>query len=405
MNPEATSKYTQASQVFRPGAPIDDYTLFAGRVTQVARVLNAVNLPGQHIIVYGERGVGKTSLANVLTSIFSAQGQSKRIYIRVNCDSGDTFASLWRKIFADLVIRTPKPAFGFSLEQQWNESSLANMINDNTHPEDLRRMLGLYTVKVIIVIDELDRISNKDTCAKLADTIKTFSDHYIDTTLILVGVADSVEQLIAEHASIERCLVQIHMPRMSMDELEEIINKALEELQMTIRPEERGWIAYISQGLPHYTHLLGLHSAQHAILRDRDEILQEDVIASLTGAVNNTQGSTVSAYHRAISSTRATIFEEVLMACALAKKDELGYFVLADVRAPLRTITGKPYEIQAFSQHLKEFCETRRGPILQKEGTSRRFRFRFINSLMPPYIVMYAFTKGLVRREHLTPPH
>ena len=63
--------------------------------------------------------------------------------------------------------------------------------------------------------------------ASLADTIKALSDQLPNATIVLIGVADDVEQLVAEHQSIERALVQIHMPRMSTDELSEIIVNGL----------------------------------------------------------------------------------------------------------------------------------------------------------------------------------
>ena len=95
------------------------------------------------------------------------------------------------------------------------------------------------------------------------------------------------------------------------------------------------------------------------------------------------QESVVSAYHRATFSTRETLYRQVLLACALAPGDDLGYFASGDVRRPLSAIMGRPYDIPAFSQHLNELSEGSRGPVLQKAGTSRKFRFRFINPLLP----------------------
>jgi len=43
----------------------------------------------------------------------------------------------------------------------------------------------------------------------------------------------------------------------------------------------------------------------------------------------------------------------------------------------MQKITGKPYEIPSFSQHLNDFCETKKGRILLRTGTKRKFRFRF----------------------------
>jgi len=51
--------------VFKPTAPINREDLFAGRQPQTRDVVDAVNQQGQHAVLYGERGVGKTSLANM----------------------------------------------------------------------------------------------------------------------------------------------------------------------------------------------------------------------------------------------------------------------------------------------------------------------------------------------------
>ena len=55
----------RVAEAFRPAAPIDRRDLFAGRAQQIADLFSIVSQPGQHAIVYGERGVGKTSLGLV----------------------------------------------------------------------------------------------------------------------------------------------------------------------------------------------------------------------------------------------------------------------------------------------------------------------------------------------------
>ena len=52
----------KVGDVFRPSAPVDEKALFAGREEQVRRVIDAIFQRGQHVMIYGERGVGKTSL-------------------------------------------------------------------------------------------------------------------------------------------------------------------------------------------------------------------------------------------------------------------------------------------------------------------------------------------------------
>jgi len=55
---------------------------------------------------------------------------------------------------------------------------------------------------------------------------------------------------------------------------------------------------------------------------------------------------------------------------------------------------GKPYDIPAFAQHLNDLSESGRGPVLQKKGSTRRFRYRFINPLLQPYVIMKGCPKS-----------
>ena len=70
----------------------------------------------------------------------------------------------------------------------------------------------------------------------MADTIKLFSDTNVGSTIVLVGVADSIADLIAEHESIGRNVAQIHVEPMSMGELGEIVQRGFEHAGLDYEP-------------------------------------------------------------------------------------------------------------------------------------------------------------------------
>lgn len=386
-SPDMMVRFMRSGEIFTPSAPIDNQALFAGRVNQLNRIIGAVSQRGQHAILFGERGVGKTSLANVLLKILRGSQQKLKSVI-VNCDSEDRFEQLWCKIFLEL-------------ENTQNLDFEQHQVN----PEFIRVRLQRQIVgSAIIIIDEMDRIkSDAYFTAFMADTIKTLSDHSANVTLILVGVANSVEELIAEHLSIERGLIQIQMPRMSADELTEILRKGLELLSMTMDREVMQSIVFLSQGLPNYVHLLALYASQAAIRENSSIINANHLNKAIKQACENAQHSIISTYSTSIFSSRQeTIYPKVLLACALANKDETGCFRAVDVREPLSRILGKEYTTtSAFNRHLNQFCEEYRGNILEKKGVERHYRFRFVNAMMPPYIIMEGLRTEMINLEQL----
>ena len=84
----------------------------------------------------------------------------------------------------------------------------------------------------------------------ISDTIKALSDFGVNASIVLIGVADSVTELVAGHGSIERALVQIPMPRMSAEEIAQIVENGLARLGMTIDQGAKSHLVHLAQGVP-----------------------------------------------------------------------------------------------------------------------------------------------------------
>lgn len=379
---------------FTPGAPIDSKDLFAGRKKQREKVMGTVFQKGQHAIVFGERGVGKTSLANTIFDFLVLMGQFKYQRARVNCSEETEFCDIWRSVFKQLTYE-PDADTTVTLEGQ---------LPDNPTPENIKEMFQLLNSPSIVVIDELDRLGDPHIQTQLADTIKTLSDNAIDTTLIMVGVADTIDQLVAEHESIQRALVQVPLQRMSKTELLEIIDKGLFKCEgMTIDPYVRERIADYSHGLPFYTHLLAREAALKAVTSDRTFIFINDLEYAVQEAVDSQLESMLATYNRAVAAPRGTNYKPVLLACALALKNEQRLFFARDVMGPLQSITNQLYKVPAFAKHLKDFCESAHGPVLDRRGPPRKVQYRFIAPLMEPYVILRGLAENLIQEGQLVP--
>lgn len=392
-------RLVKLSKAFRPSTAVDTQDLFAGRVRQLERLADVVLQPGQHAIVYGIRGVGKTSLARVMTDVLErVDTVHGHLY---TCNTGDTFDSIWRSVLEDVgvsfVARTP----GFGERTSEEGASLLDVMaralvapDGSTRamgPDDVRRALDIVSGAMprVFVVDEFDRMTDSLVRQKFADLIKTLSDHGVASTVVLVGVADSVDQLVEEHPSISRCMAQIHMQPMSRDELAEIIDRGMAMAELQVEEKFRDEVVRLAHGLPHYVHLISQYAGRIVIEEGRDTVLAADLVAAINRSTEDVDELIRDAYHRATWTNRDTLHRDVLLACALAERDDRDTFGATDVREKLAIVTGKFREIPAFSAHLKEFSGNGdRGGVLDRLGSQRRFRYRFCDPLLPPYVLM-----------------
>lgn len=386
-------------EVFSPSAPVSRRDLFAGRAQQMEDLVDTIYERGQHAVIYGERGVGKTSLASVMTIVYD--GHETQLGIRINCDSSDTYSHIWQKVFEQVSYDIQ--SLPIELPEHLVQSLEELRAKEDLLPNDVRRGLTeLAAVKEsVIFVDEFDTLKSLEASRLFADTIKMLSDQLVPATIVLIGVADDLDELIEEHASVRRALVQIHMPRMSSDELGEIVNQGLELMNMKCEPSALDRITHLSQGFPHYTHLLAQAAARSAIDADRTLIELADVQKAIDRVVDRVHQSIREAYEMAVASTQSKIYEAVLAAAALAPHDDRGYFSGAGIKKPLAKLMKTNYETAQYLRHLKAMCEPQRGPALQRKGPDRRARYRFSDPLLQPYVVMRGIQSGLIKESLL----
>ena len=393
-------RMTLSSLAFNPSGPVSDKDLFAGRESQITDVLGAVGQSGQHVILFGERGVGKTSLASLTHEFWTyMQRDSNVCSVRCNCGSADTYQSIWQEIAQLISDQYEKRGEELPSGDAWTEL-YTDIIAGEATTHKVRRFLDLAGKTFIIVIDEFDQVEDEDTIQEFSNTIKALSDFLVPTTIILVGVADTVDDLIQNYSSIERALRQVRMPAMSTDELIQIVERGYSLAGLKAKKDVFERIGRMSQGLPHYAHRIGQESGFAALCKESIEVTNQDLEVGVSRAIELTNETIRASYAKAITSPQTgNLYRQVILACAMAKDDDLGYFAAADIRRPLTKITGKDYGIPQFIVHLKKFRTPGKGAILQDEGENWSRRYRFKTPLMRPYVVLKGIQDGFISQE------
>jgi hypothetical protein len=308
--------------------------LFAGRKEQVLRAVDALGIPGTTAVVFGDRGVGKTSLAWHLFEILYGNEEVRKKYPEIE-DLTDQYVCLWIECearyenIAGLLLSLLKTTVGkkgktirdsfpklfgsadddrISRAYEFNIGVAKIKINvdpraakgdelgaaldkalENTYgdPFDL---FGRYLTKAkevsggkdfIIFVDEFDRIPDR---VGMGDFIK----HCGDARTVIIGVAETPSEFFKDHPSSARKLfgAEIELPPLSEGEIREIFTTAEEIVQgirqyksLTFREGFISEVVKAAGGYPAIAQYIGYEAVRETRALKRLE--QEDVSLGL----------------------------------------------------------------------------------------------------------------------------
>lgn len=372
-------------KVFSPTSPIQERDLFFGRLNQLEKIADAINESGQHAILYGERGVGKTSLANIMSKSYT------NLYpIKITCDRQDTFKTLWERAFESIQFAKTTTGLGFNSKKITEIVNLKSQISNipNLRANQLVNIINTFgEFKTLFIFDEFDNINNEKTRAAFADLIKSLSDNNVNTTVVLVGIADSIENLIGNHQSLERCLKQVKMPRMKSEEGEQIITNGMKRLEIKIDQPIIDKILEFSSGFPHYIHLLCKYGAKELIKNNKDVFSDAYLTIAIREGIENTSEQLRISFRKAIlTSNSSSKWRDLIFACANCSLDEFNAFTISDVVRQYNVITKQKTRNTNLNYNLNKLTTEDRGEILTKLGKGMSTRYCFKNPMMRAFV-------------------
>jgi energy-coupling factor transporter ATP-binding protein EcfA2 len=380
---------------FTPTRPQRQADKFSGRYAQMQRIIAAIEEERAHVVLYGERGSGKTSLANIVAQKASDAGY---FVLRSACSSeldfDDLFRGFLRKIPANFL------ADGIGASSRLGIENFEQLLpaGEIGVPELIQIFERIHDRHVILVIDEYDRVTSEDTKNKLAELIKNMSDASAPVTLLLIGVAENVDELLGKHPSLQRTLVTMPLPLMSRREIDGIIAAGEEKSRLRFDPAVRDAIVHFAQGLPYHAQLLCLFAARSAVRRNSQRVERGDLRYAVQRAAEEAEGKIKEAYNLAlgIQGTSAA-FRDVLFAAANAESDPFGTFTAADVAAAAARMGDQPLTLLSLQYPLKKLTDPDRGAMLRRIPTPDGLRYQFFNQMMRHYVLIrQSLERGLV---------
>jgi hypothetical protein len=238
-------------------------------------VIRAVEDQYLHVVLFGPRGIGKTSTLHVLCGI----ARESRYLVRyVSCGERSNFDALFRAILADTPL-----LFHDSYDPTANEIesglSFKDLLDDQPLTVDLVSDIfdRLAGTRLLVVLDEFDRAGDADLRRSIAELIKNLSDRGSRVQLIIAGVAQNLTEIIEHVPSIRRNILGLLLPNMTQDEIADLINAGQQASGMSFTPKALQLISLAALGLPYLASLIAQHAGFAALERRSDRVDHNDV--------------------------------------------------------------------------------------------------------------------------------
>lgn len=260
---------------FTPSQPVANIHQFAGRTDTLRHLIRALEDQRLHVVLYGERGMGKTSLLRVLMQL---AGQAQYIVRYISCGETSNFSDTFRVVAADIPLlyhddydpTTAETESGKTLDALLPDGPLgSNQISD--------LFAKLSGTRVLVVLDEFDRSPDGPFRRSVAELIKSLSDRSIRVQLVIAGVAGNLAELVEHIPSIRRNVLGLRVPNMTLAEIREMIHIGEASSGLSFDRKTVDLIARYACGSPYLASLLAQHAALYAVDAGRQSVQAGDV--------------------------------------------------------------------------------------------------------------------------------
>ncbi len=293
--PPAPTKVRLRQNPFTPQDPVTDPAKFAGRGEAIRNAIDAL-FNHKNILVSGDRGIGKSSVAYQL--LFMTKGQ-RELIDRFEIETGSfSFNYLTadhrclpihhlEEVISGLASSLSKSVQRFARDKQARPSSQVGLLSmpesgRGLPPEFVDGFVSLIEDAaktgegvglngVCLLLDEIDCLIDEVPLAPFFKAVmeKLRLDGFRNVSFIAAGVTGTITNLIGQHPSAARLFENIEVRRMESKDLAGIIDAALTGTGAKIDVRTRDRIISLSDGFPSPVHLLGYHAFRY----DQDDML------------------------------------------------------------------------------------------------------------------------------------
>lgn len=351
--------------------PVTTRDRFSGRHDALTQLIGAIEQQRVHVVIYGERGIGKTSLVHVFAD---TAREARYLVLYGSCGTDGRFDAVFRAFAAKIPMlyhRSVLPTTA-AVEQLLNFDSL--LPDGPFGPREVSDLFAdVVGTRVVIILDEYDRVADQHFRRDVAELIKNLSDRAARVQLILTGVASNLDELIGFAPSIGRNIVGLAMRPLDAGEVGEILRLGEEAAGLHFSDAAVAMIATMANGSPYLVRLLGHRAALAAIEQRRSEIDAGHAKLAVERVLTDWNATLPRRVQALLARDESRARWPLLVAAAEAGTYSDGWFIAADVAAELT----ERVSTAAVETDLRRLAIP--GDLLESDDRpgETRFRYRF----------------------------
>jgi hypothetical protein len=362
---------------FMPSQPVVEGGMFAGRQELLASMISAIEDQRLHLVLYGERGIGKTSLLHILSEVARA---ARYIVIYSSCGSEANFKEMFHAAAGEIPLLFHS-GFGPTSEEAEHGAVLADLLPEDFSPRQFADVCAKLTgTRVLLFVDEFDRAESASFRRDVAELIKFLSDRSVRVQLVIGGVAADLSELTEHIPSIRRNIFPVRIPPMTDEEVRALIANGEQASGLMFDPAAKELVVKISRGSPYIAVLVCNHAGISALNAQREVVLEEDVSAAIDSSSTALRARLSKSLAQQVDALLTQDGGRALTLLAGAALTSAGEFGPRDIDA----VSPGASDATAAKRMVEQLASARM--LVVPRGEAGAVRYGFVDEGLPPYL-------------------
>jgi len=375
--------------VFTPTRPKQNYRDFSGRRDMIEAIIQAIEEERSHVILLGEKSLGKTSLLNVIAGCATEAGY---LTARMSGTADMTFHHFIMAILEQFTARIAESPVKDILQKRLGTDDLRNLVSPDSEldvPAAIKIFQRLSEHQAVVFVDDFDRVENEELKVKIRELMSVASDQGAWLSLMLFGRASRAGDVLPESYQSLPNVTWIKLAPMSDDDAMRVIARGISSVGVQFSEEVTEAIVRLAQGIPSAIQWLCLLVIRHATQRYASEVEMQDLAEVVTSATGKIDARLSAFYDELCGPTRGSWADDILFLAVQARSDQNGVFsTVAMSRISQEAIGKSVLELPLHSALSRFTSEDDSEPVLEKVWTSSGTCYRFVNPAMRAIIML-----------------